>query len=88
MTNFNLLLKIYIISSIFWFIFMLNIITVRLINSENVNNVFGFSLVNTTLYVFEVFTILFISIVLYYNKIYFSKNILFLVQILLLANLR
>ena len=68
------LLKTYIITSILWFVFMLNIIIIRLLNHENVNDVFGISLVDTTLYVFLSITALFIITLFNTNKIYITKN--------------
>jgi len=74
MLNIYSLLKAYIITSILWFVFMLNIITIRLINDENVNDVFGISLVDTTLYVFLSITFIFILTVINSNKIYIHNN--------------
>ena len=74
MLNLYTLTKAYIITSLLWFVFMLNIIILRLINNENINNIFGISLVDTTLYVFISITAFFISFLLYSNKIYVNKN--------------
>jgi len=79
MTNLYTLLKTYIVSSILWLVFMLNIIFVRLLNNENVNDVFGISLLDTALYIFGIITLCFILIVLHTYKIYFTKKGLFLV---------
>lgn len=74
MLNIYSLLKTYIITSILWFVFMINIITVRLINNEDVNDIFGISLVDTTLGVFMSITVIFILILINSNKIYLSNN--------------
>jgi len=74
MFNLLTLLKIYIVSSILWFVFMLSIITQRLINDENVNDVFGISLIDTTLVVFALITAIFVFMVLHFNKIYIDQN--------------
>ena len=74
MFNLFTLLKTYIVASILWFVFMLSIITQRLINQENVNDVFGVSLLDITLLVFANITAVFVLCVLHFNKIYFDKN--------------
>jgi len=74
MFNLFTLLKTYIVTSILWFVFMLSIITQRLMNHENVNDVFGVSLVDTTLAVFAFLTTTFVLLVLHFNKIYYDKN--------------
>lgn len=79
MLNLYTLTKAYIITSLLWFVFMLNIIILRLINNENINNVFGISLVDTTLYVFVSITTFFILFLLSSSKIYINKNGIFLV---------
>ncbi len=79
MTNIYFLLKTYIITSILWFIFMLTIISIRLINNENINDVFGISLVDTTLYVFISLTAIFISVLISFNKLYIHKNKFYIV---------
>ncbi len=74
MFNLFTLLKTYIVTSILWFVFMLSIITQRLVNNENVNDVFGVSLIDTTLVVFAILTAVFVCTVLHFNKIYFDHN--------------
>jgi len=74
MFNLFTLLKTYILTSILWFVFMLSIIVQRLINNENVNDVFGISLIDTTLVVFAILTAVFVCMVLHFNKIYFDHN--------------
>jgi len=68
------LLKTYIQISISWFIFMLSIITQRFFNGEDVHDVFGISLVDTTLYIFTIISIIFVSLFLFNNKIYFNND--------------
>ena len=79
MTNIFFLLKSYIISSILWFIFMLTIISIRLINDENINDVFGVSLVDITLYIFLTITVIFVSVLVSFNKIYIHRNKFYMV---------
>jgi len=79
MINLYSLLKSYIITSILWFVFMLNIIIIRLINNENVNDVFGVSLLDTTLCIFAVITVSFLFVVLHSNKVYFSNGKMFFI---------
>mgnify|MGYP000229219333 CR=1 FL=1 len=68
------LLKYYIITSLVWFIFMFRIIIERLWNNENINDVFGVSLLDITLFGFLFATILFVFMFLGSNKIYFHNN--------------
>ncbi len=68
------LLKTYIVTSILWFIFMLSIIIQRLINHENVNDVFGVSLLDITLFVFAILTALFVLFALNFCSTYLEDN--------------
>lgn len=74
MLNAYSLLKYYIGTSLLWFVFMLKIIIERLLNHENVNDVFGVSLVDTTLLGFTALTITFAILFFSSNKIYFHNN--------------
>lgn len=74
MLNAYSLIKNYLITSILWFIFMLTIIIERLINRENVNDVFGISLLDITLLGFLSITFGFLFIFFCTHKIYFHNN--------------
>lgn len=74
MLNIYSLLKYYIVVSLLWFVFMLRIIIERLVNHENVNDVFGVSLLDTALFGFASISITFAVLFLSSNKIYFHNN--------------
>jgi len=53
---------------------MLSIIIQRLVNHENVNDVFGVSLLDITLFVFAILTALFVLIALNFCNTYLEDN--------------
>lgn len=79
MLNAYSLIKHYIITSVLWFVFMLKIITERFMNHENINDVFGISLLDITLLGFLSITFGFLLIFFSTHKIYFYNNKLLVV---------